>query len=218
MTGTNDAGTITLSHVQAQVGTPIKATLKDQDDISTFVTWQWYRDEISVDDSNEADGPGATTDTYTPQGGDTTATPVIPSDALQPLVVRAMYTDGGGNAETVTFPTATDVRANGVAVDDPLTLLIDDSGLNTPPKFYKDGVDPSDVANRGAEDEVTSYIRYVLENQQMRNVRTSDVDARVYDTANANYDANNVAATVNVFDGFFAAVGHIPTPEDPGRY
>ena len=34
----NDEGKITLSHVRPQVGTPIKATLNDQDGISTSVS------------------------------------------------------------------------------------------------------------------------------------------------------------------------------------
>ena len=186
----NDEGTITLSHVQAQVGTSIMATLKDQDDISTSITWIW-----TVGGNPVAAGTvksSGDTSTYTPATGET-----------GPLAVTAMYTDGGGNTETVSYPpadvTAVGVRPNTVAADDPDSNLVNEAGLNTPPKFYEDGVGVSSIANRLAEDETTTYTRYVLENQN-RNVRNSEADARDYDPA----DENNVAATVNAFDGYFA--------------
>ena len=61
----DDTGTITLSHIKPQVGTKIKATLNDPDGVSQRITWQWYRGS-SATAGNEADGPGAKTDTYTP--------------------------------------------------------------------------------------------------------------------------------------------------------
>ena len=175
----NDAGTITLSHVQPQAGTPITATLKDPDDVSTKITWTWS--------GSGKDKSSGLTSTYTPV-----------ADETDTLTVTAMYTDGGGRSETATI-TSGAARNNPVAADDGETPLVDESGQNTPPKFYEDGVDASDIANRVAEDETETYTRYVLENQT-RNVRTSEADARDYDTD----VANDVAATVNVFDGYFA--------------
>ena len=81
------------------------------------------------------------------------------------------------------------------------TPLVDESGLNTAPKFYEDGVDVSEIANRVAEDETETYTRYVLENQT-RNVRTSEADARDYDATTA--EADDAGATVNVFDYYLA--------------
>ena len=125
----NDEGTVTLSHVQAQVGTPITATLNDQDDISTSVAWEW-----TVVDSLAASGTvksSGNTSTYTPPTGTTGA-----------LVATATYTDGGGNAETVSSPTTpvVAVRLNAVNVDDATTPDVNEAGLNTPPKFYADDV------------------------------------------------------------------------------
>ena len=130
-------------------------------------------------------------------GNTSTYTPATGEDGA--LVATATYTDGGGNTETVSSPTpAVAVRPNPVAADNPDTL-VDESGLNTAPKFYEDGVDASAIANRVADDETETYTRYVLENQT-RNVRNSEADARDYDDA----DDNDAAATVNVFDGHFA--------------
>ena len=197
----NDAGMITLSHVRPQVGTPITATLKDQDDISTSVKWQWYRGTADANDT--ADGDGATTDTYTPQAGDLTADPTIPSDHDQPLFVRAMYTDGGGNTEMPEGMASANMRDNPLGDDESSTIDVDESGVNTPPKFYEDGVLVSDIANRKAEDEVTRYTRYVLENQTIQLTNT-ELEARVDDNDDST-DGHQVPDTgrVNVFDGYF---------------
>ena len=200
----NDTGTVTLSHIQAQAGTPITATLKDQDDISTTVTWTWTLGGTTVTSGVKSSG---NTSTYTPA-----------DDATGTLGVTAMYTDGGGTTETATYPpatvTAVEVRANPVTtVDDPATDD-DERGLNTAPKFYSDeavssdtttgGNDPAvlDASERTLENETTTYTRYVLENQT-RNVRNSEADARGYDPASATFTADNTAAALKFFDGHF---------------
>ncbi len=189
----NDEGTITLSHVQAQVGTPITATLKDQDDIPTLITWTWT-----------VDGNTVAADTVKSSGDTSTYTPATGEAGV--LAVTARYTDGGGNAETATYPlsgvTPVEVRANDVDPDDTTTPLVDESGLNTPPKFYSDDVaDVTLIANRKAEDEVTSYTRYVLENQTIQLTKT-ELEARTdTDTATVGHQVVSTGR-LNVFDGF----------------
>ena len=67
VTNLPEAGTVILSSLQPQVGTPLTATLEDPDD-ATNVTWTWERS------SNWSSGwtaiSNATSDTYTPVGGD----------------------------------------------------------------------------------------------------------------------------------------------------
>ena len=194
----NDTGTLTLSHIQAQAGTPITATLKDQDGISTSVTWTWTLGGTTVTSGVKSSGNMST---YTPA-----------DDATGALGITATYTDGGGNTETVTYPpatvTAVEVRANPVTTVDDTATDDDERGLNTAPQFYSDEAVNSDstgtagtldASERTKENETTTYTRYVLENQT-RNVRTSEAAARDYvDDA-----ATNTAAALKFFDGHFA--------------
>ena len=59
-----EAGVVTLSNLQPEVGAPITAELKDPDGGETGVTWQWFYG----DNDNTQDSPisGATSDTYIP--------------------------------------------------------------------------------------------------------------------------------------------------------
>ena len=198
----NDGGTISLSHVRPQVGTPITATLKDQDDISTSPTWQWYRGLVAG--GIEADGPGANTATYTPIVPPDTNPDNLVTDVGVTLYVTATYTDGGGNAEVAQGMASTTVRANPLGVDEENTADVDESGVNTPPKFYEDGVDASVLAERLPEDEVTRYTRYVLENHSTHLTKT-ELEARVDIDDDADSPGIQVPNTglVNVFDGFF---------------
>ena len=179
---TDDAGTVTLSHIQPQQGTEITATLNDPDGISGQVSWQWYTGGLGGD--GEPTGTaitGATSASYTPttETGD--------------LSVKATYEDRGsrGQERTATATTENDARTNPVA----------DDGENTAPKFYVDTVDGTaidltDTAQRISANETTSYTRYVLEGQT-RSVRLSEIAAREY------VDTDDAAAAVKVFDGHF---------------
>ena len=57
----NEDGTVTLSAVQPRVGVSLTASLTDIDGGVSDVKWQW---------SSNSDIEGATSDTYTPDGGD----------------------------------------------------------------------------------------------------------------------------------------------------
>ena len=186
---TDDAGTVTLSHIQPQQGTEITATLNDPDGVSGRVSWQWY-DAAGASVGDEISG--ATSATFTP--------PDTGDGSSGTLSVKATYEDRGslGQERTAMMDTANTVRTN------PIT---DATGENDDPTFYKDTVDgdPIDLTINGGElvsaNETMSYVRYVLEGQHPRNVRNSELAAREYDGTVAD---NNVAAAVKVFDGYYA--------------
>ena len=192
---TDDAGTVTLSHIQPQQGRAITATLNDPDDVSGAIKWQWYSGATPIIGSNEATGTGATTDTYTPNTDDTSA-----------LSVTATYEDRGslGQERTATGATANDVRTNPVPT----------GGFNEAPTFYVDTVDENTIVltgdQRSKANETGSYVRYVLEGQHPINVRLTELAAREYDDA----DADDAAAAVKVFDGHYAD----QDAKDAGKY
>ena len=185
---TDDMGTITLSHIQPQVGTAITATLNDPDGISGQVSWQWY---TGADPETGTEIDGATSATFTP------------TDQSGQLSVRATYQDRGSQGQQRTAEEATDKPLR----TDPITDTISEAGgENDAPTFYVDTVDGEaiDLTTDGGElvpaNEATSYTRYVLEGQT-RNVRNSEADARDYDPA----VTNDAAARVKVVDGHFSS-------------
>ena len=191
---TDDAGTVTLSHIQPQQGTAITATLDDPDGISGQVSWQWYTG-AGANDGSEIDG--ATSDTFTP-----------PDTSTNTLSVKATYEDRGsrGRERTAMVDTDNAVRTN------PVSTAEDDLGRNTAPTFYMDTVDgdPIDLTINGGElipgNETMSYTRYVLEGQT-RSVRLSELAAREY------ADTDDSAAAVKVFDGHFTNAAAVTNKE-----
>ena len=87
VTNVEEAGTLDLSPVQPQVGTPLTTTLSDPDDDVTGTTWKW---ESSSDQTNWAAITGATEGSYSPVGG----------DVGNYLRVTASYTDGEGSGKS----------------------------------------------------------------------------------------------------------------------
>ncbi len=186
--GTDDEGKITLSHTQPQQGVVITATLNDPDGVSGAISWQWYTGAGAADGSEIA---GATKATFTP------------TDQTGTLSVKATYEDRGstGQERTAMADTANAVRTNPITADD---------GENTNPTFYKDaatGTDNTlDDAERTKANETSSYTRYVLEGQ-IRNVRNKETADPGEDDGARGYvdnDANDAAAAVKVWDGFYA--------------
>ena len=87
VTNVEEAGTLNLSSVEPQVGTPLTTTLSDPDDDVTGTTWKW---ESSSDQTNWAAITGATEGSYSPVGG----------DVGNYLRVTASYTDGEGSGKS----------------------------------------------------------------------------------------------------------------------
>ena len=100
VTNVEEAGTVTLSSVQPQVGTPLTATLDDPDGVTSAVTWSWH--SSTSRNSGWSTISNETSDTYTPVDG----------DVGRYLRVTASYTDGfNSNTKTVRAISANAVRA-----------------------------------------------------------------------------------------------------------
>ena len=118
----DEEGSVTLSHVQPEVGTKLTAALTDPDKPSG-IRWQWFRGTPGVNDI-------VTCDATTPQdcriGNATSAsyTPVDGDDA-EILTVRASYKDGEGTEKSA--KTSSEQR-----------VQLEDEG-NERPQFQKAG-------------------------------------------------------------------------------
>ena len=86
----DETGQVILSRVQAQVGTPISATLTDPDGRTSSVKWKWGRSGTYNGDVTHI--PGKTSSSYTP----------VPADVDNYLFATATYTDGEGTDKTIT--------------------------------------------------------------------------------------------------------------------
>ncbi len=111
-----EAGVITLSHVQPREGVPFVATLKDDDGGIRDQSWQWF-DTAPVDTDNDgeidaipiATSTGGSSNSYTPKA----------ADEGEELHVRVTYLDATSIDQTQTR-TATEMSVNrvGPAIED----------------------------------------------------------------------------------------------------
>ena len=99
VTNVEEMGTVTLSAMQPRVGTPIMATLTDDDGMLSSITWQWAS---SSDMSAWTDIVDATSASYMPVG----------EDENMYLRATAMYTDGEGSGKSEMAESANMVIAN----------------------------------------------------------------------------------------------------------
>ena len=101
----DEAGTVSLSSMEPQVGTVLTATVTDPDGSVSDVTWSWAK---SSDQSAWTDISGGTSATYTP----------VRDDGENYLRATATYIDGEGSGKT-----AVAVSANAVHVDRPTGVI-----------------------------------------------------------------------------------------------
>ena len=87
VTNVEEAGTVSFTSSQPQVGTILTASLSDPDGAVSEVSWQWAS---SPDQSDWTDISGADTASYTSQSG----------DLGQYLRSTASYTDGEGSGKS----------------------------------------------------------------------------------------------------------------------
>ena len=192
--GTNDEGTVNLSHIQPQVDTEITASVDDPDSVKRgTIEWQWYTGN-SVDTGAMIDG--ATSATFTPTA----------DELNDSLTVQASYQDGTGNEEVIEGSSDNTVRGN------PITQAITAAGgENAPPTFYTDAAAGTDNVIAESEattaNETSSYTRYVLEGKvrNVRNKKTADPGENDGARGYVDTEANDAAAAVKVWDGFFAS-------------
>ena len=100
VTNVEEAGTVELSSVQPQVGTPLTATIDDPDKVISAVTWSWQRSR-SGSRSNWSTISGTTSDSYTPAS----------DDVGRYLRVTARYDDGYSNGKSASAVSENTVRA-----------------------------------------------------------------------------------------------------------
>ena len=206
LANSNDAGKVTLSHIQPQVGTKLTATPSDQDGITEEITWRWYRGQQTGDAavlevltectaaSEDCRIAGATSNAYTPVNVDGGL-----NDEGRTLTAVATYTDRSGTAEMASAAT---VNTNPVQAK---------SVSNQAPKFYKNGIvlvqggdttaETAEANRDDANNETGRYVRHVLENSEARFVTLTELDARVYDTDTTDTEPDDpITGVVNVYD------------------
>ena len=99
VTNVDEAGTVTLSTAQPQVGAAVTASLSDPDGRITGQTWQWATSTTA--NSGYANINGATSASYTPVAG----------DVGKYLRAAASYTDQFGSGKRVQATSANAVQA-----------------------------------------------------------------------------------------------------------
>ncbi len=109
VTNVEEAGTVSLSSVQPQVGTPLTATLHDPDEVVSAVTWTWQ--SSTRNNGGWSTISGATSTDYTPQTG----------DVSRYLRATASYDDGFSTGKSASAVSSNTVRTKPVN--------------NTPPNF-----------------------------------------------------------------------------------
>ena len=98
VTNVEEAGAVTLSSTQPQVGTALTATLTDPDVVSGSPIWRWKIASSATGTFNNISG--GTSTTYTPLAG----------DVGKYLKVTASYTDGEGSGKSAEYSPTNPVR------------------------------------------------------------------------------------------------------------
>ena len=130
ITNVEEAGTVTLSPVQPQVGTPLTATLADPDGDPTSVYWQWARGDSATGPFTNVSGGALVT--YTP----------VAADAGKYLRATASYDDEQGAGK----------RADGVS--DEAVQAVSANPVQAPPEFSTDAATRSVAENTAAGESI----------------------------------------------------------------
>ena len=113
----DEAGTVSVSPEQPEVGTALVASLSDPDGLVSNISWQWAR---SSDGSDWSDISGANSDSYTP----------VADDVGIYLQATASYTDGHGAGKSAHAVMERQTAQRGPSFEGDVTLTVDE---NTPP-------------------------------------------------------------------------------------
>ncbi len=112
----DEAGTVSVSPEQPEVGTALVVSLSDLDGLVSDIFWQWAR---SSDGSDWSDISGANSDSYTP----------VADDVGIYLQATASYTDGHGPGKSAHAVMERQTAQRGPSFEGDVTLTIDE---NTP--------------------------------------------------------------------------------------
>ena len=118
ITNVDEAGTVSVSLEQPEVGTALTASLSDPDGSVSNISWQWA---ASSDGSNWSDISGANSDSYTP----------VADDVGIYLQATASYTDGHGPGKSAHAVMERQTAQRDPSFEGDVTLLTVDE--NTPP-------------------------------------------------------------------------------------
>ncbi len=118
ITNVDEAGTVSVSLEQPEVGTALTVSLSDPDGSVSDISWQWA---ASSDGSNWSDISGANSDSYTP----------VADDAGIYLQATASYTDGHGPGKSAHAVMERQTAQRDPSFDGDVALLTVDE--NTPP-------------------------------------------------------------------------------------
>jgi hypothetical protein len=137
----DEAGTVSLSSMEPQVGTVLTATVSDPDGRVSDVTWSWAK---SSDQSAWTDISGGTSATYTPVRG----------DGENYLRATATYIDGEGSGKTAVAVSANAVHVPNTDPSFPAT----ESGIRSVAENTQAGEDVgASVAATDADDDPLTY-------------------------------------------------------------
>ena len=137
----DEAGEVSLSSMEPQVGTVLTATVTDPDGSVSDVTWSWAK---SSDQSAWSDISGATSATYTPVRG----------DGENYLRATATYIDGEGSGKTAVAVSANAVHVPNTAPSFPAT----ESGIRSVAENTQAGEDVgASVAATDADNDPLTY-------------------------------------------------------------
>ena len=177
-----EAGTVTLSQTQLQVGVPVTASLKDPDDSISTTRWQWSAQAVvSGTTCPEAADPlasdseggwiaikGATGATYTPLATHADSNAVMIGDQAMCLQATASYLDAVKNVDADDAPITVDADttflddrkdiANGVS-----SAVEPKTTGNAAPTFGKEDVNDDQVQEDGSAE--NPFLRSVDENK-----------------------------------------------------
>ena len=143
-------GVVTLSQVQPQVDTDLRASLDDPDGMVSGLNWEW---EISSDNTNWGAIAGETSASYTP----------VAQDVGKFLRVTASYSDGEGNNKTA------EAAAPNAVQDVPAT--------NAAPVLPSQPLDRTIAENTGAGENVGPPVTATDANSDTLTYKLSGVDA-----------------------------------------
>ena len=118
ITNVDEAGTVSVSLEQPEVGTALTVSLSDPDGSVSNISWQWA---ASSDGSNWSDISGANSDSYTP----------VADDVGIYLQATASYTDGHGPGKSADAVMERQTTQRDPSFEGDVTLLTVDE--NTPP-------------------------------------------------------------------------------------
>ena len=101
VTNVEELGTITLSTLQPEAATPVRAYLSDLDGSISGLKWQWSKDDSEI--------PDATSSVYTP----------VDEDVGSLLTVTATYKDGAGTPPPLSANAVTNVLGEDTSNESP---------------------------------------------------------------------------------------------------